>query len=480
MSVIDKKLGLTDLLDIPSFTQLCSNFVDLYRIGVKVFDTGGQKLVDIKIHSGDFCGYMWTRTPGKRLCGETVNFIKIHPLGIEGRPKVPVVTIGGGAGERIETRDCFTGARYVMMPIEYEGDSMGRVIFGPFVPDDLRDLGAGLLALDGDFDLKRARELFGKIRRAPESMVRKVTEHFAGIIDMLVYTSHRAYLTSQLHIESVTESYRELQDKNRQLAESIERLKELDRLKSNFLATVSHELRTPLTSVIGYSEMLLAGLAGELQPEQREYLQTILDKGESLLNLITSILDISKIEARGVKLKPAETNIADLVKNSVTTVAPQAQKKALVLTVDVSDSLQRAMVDAEKVRQCVVNLLSNAIKFTPRGGRIVARAGPARTPPGGSGPFGRAGWFEIAVTDTGIGISADAQGKIFDTFYQVDNSATREHGGAGLGLSIVKSFVDAHGGHIRVESAPGRGSTFTLVLPVEVGDLPAASGGGGS
>jgi signal transduction histidine kinase len=292
-------------------------------------------------------------------------------------------------------------------------------------------------------------------------------EHFARIVDVLVFTSHKAMISSQLHIESVTESYREVQEKNRKLSDALERLQELSRMKSNFLATVSHELRTPLTSVIGYSEMLLAGLAGDLNEEQKDYLKTILDKGESLLRLISSILDLSRIEARGVQLVRKPANLDAIIQSAMESVLPQSFKKNLQLKSHMSPSIRNVTVDADKVRQCVVNLLSNSVKFTPAGGHIFVQAGPAERPPVGAGPFGSSGYFQISVSDNGIGIPPELQNKVFETFFQADSSASREYGGAGLGLSIVKSYVEAHGGEVSVSSETGKGSTFTLILPIE-------------
>jgi signal transduction histidine kinase len=454
-SVLQKQLVLGELLDLPSFTNVCKTFVDLYKIGLKVFDATGTKLVDIKIASGDFCAYMFTGANGKRLCTETVTHIKVRPLDA---PNLK---------DSIAVRNCFSGLRYLMMPIIYDGDFLGRIIFGPFMPEEVGDLGAELKELEGEFDLVKARELIERIRRAPETTVRRIMEHFARIVDVLVFTSHRAMISSQLHIESVTESYREVQEKNRKLSDALERLQELSRLKSNFLATVSHELRTPLTSVIGYSEMLLAGLAGEMNEEQKDYLKTILEKGESLLRLISSILDLSRIEARGVQLHRKSTDLEEVMQSAVESVLPQSFKKNLQVTCDLSPAVKRVTVDGDKVRQCVVNLLSNSVKFTPAGGHIVVKVGPAEHAPAMSGPFGSSGWFQISVTDNGIGIPPELQDKVFDTFFQADSSASREYGGAGLGLSIVKSYIEAHGGEISVRSELGKGSTFTLLLPVE-------------
>ncbi|GAC1337798.1 MAG: hypothetical protein NVS2B9_10540 [Myxococcales bacterium] len=454
-SALQRRLVLGELLDLPSFTNVCKTFVDLYKIGIKVFDSAGTKLVDIKVASGDFCAYMFSGPSGRRLCTETVTNIKVRPLEAQGL--VP----------QVATRNCFSGLRYLILPILYEGDLLGRIIFGPFMPEEVGELGEELQALAGEFDLDKARELIGRIRRAPESTARKVLEHFARIVDVLVYTSHKALLTSQLHIEAVTESYREVQEKNKKLSDALDRLQELSRLKSNFLATVSHELRTPLTSVIGYSEMLLAGLAGELNEEQKDYLKTILEKGESLLRLISSILDLSRIEARGVQLVRKPTQLEDLVQGAMESVLPQSLKKKLKLHTQVAPGLPKVVIDAEKLRQCLVNLLSNSVKFTPAGGQITVTAGLAERAPGIAGPFGSAGYFQIAVEDNGIGIARELQEKVFDTFFQADSSASREYGGAGLGLSIVKSYIEAHGGEVAVRSDAGRGSTFTLTVPIE-------------
>lgn len=463
-SVLQRQLSLVELLDLASFTEVCKSFVDLYRVGVKVFAADGTRLVDVKTGSGDFCAYMFTRTPGKQLCTETVTYLRTHPMEPDAHAS--------------QSRDCFSGCRYVMTPIVHEGDVVGRIVFGPFVPDDVGGPAPRLVALgkEGVFDLQRAADLMGRIRQAPESTIRKVIDHFARIVEVIVYTSYRGTLTSQLHIESITDSYRELQEKSKSLRESYERLKELDRLKSNFLATVSHELRTPLTSVIGYSEMLLAGLAGEVNDEQREYLGTILEKGESLLNLITSILDLSKIEARGVSLNVRSSDLSALVASAVSTVLPQAMRKELEIVTEVQPSLPAVLVDPDKLRQCLVNLLSNAVKFSPERRKVTVRARLATQAPDDSGPFGRNGHFELSVQDQGVGIAASQLDRVFESFYQEDSSSTREYGGAGLGLSIVKSYTEAHGGAVRATSEHGVGSTFTLVIPLRTG-APSATPG---
>jgi len=444
-SVLQQQLGLGDLLDVRSFTEVCQSFAELYRVGLKVFDGGGNKLVDVKVGNADFCGYIWQKPDGRAQCIATVGRVKNDGVPEDGVP----------------TRfDCFSGCRYVVQTVVYEGDPIGRVVFGPFVPDDLTQLPKSLTSVADDFDEKLAQGYMQKIRRVPMSTADKVVRHFAEILDVLVFSGHKNLVTARLHIEAVQENYRELEEKNRQLEDSFGKLKELDRLKSNFLATMSHELRTPLTSVIGYSEMMLEGLGGPLTAEQREYLQIIMEKGESLLQLITSILDITKIEAGRIRLVVSEVDVGQLMKDSVATVIPLARKKGLQLVCDPGE-LPRITCDREKLRQCLINLVNNAVKFTPPNGTITVAA------------EAQGERLALQVRDTGIGISEDNQHKIFETFYQVDGSSTREYGGAGLGLAIVKSFIEAHGGEVRVSSQPDNGAIFTMLLPLTYVPSPA-------
>jgi two-component system sensor histidine kinase BarA len=444
-SFLNQRMPLGDLLDLGAFAEVCQSFSELYRVGLKVFDEAGDKLVDVKIGNADFCGYIWSKPAGREQCIETVGRVKSAPAGEE-----PVPT----------TFSCFSGCRYVVRPVLYEGDVLGRVVFGPFVPDDLVGLPTALTAISGDFDARLALGYQSKVRRVPPLTAEKILKHFMDLVDVMVFTGHKNLIAAKLHIEAVTESYRELQEKNQRLEDSYSKLKELDRLKSNFLATMSHELRTPLTSVIGYSEMMLEGLGGPLTAEQREYLGIIMEKGENLLQLITSILDISKIEAGRVRLMLSEVDASQIMRDAVATLLPVARKKGLRVTCEQA-ALPRIMADRDKLRQCLVNLCSNAVKFTPAGGTIAVRADVAGER------------LAIHVADSGIGIADEHLAKVFEVFYQVDGSSTREYGGAGLGLSIVRSFVEAHGGEVRVRSVPGQGSTFTLLLPVRGGIAPA-------
>jgi len=238
----------------------------------------------------------------------------------------------------------------------------------------------------------------------------------------------------------------EIADKSRQLEAA-------SRHKSEFLANMSHELRTPLNAVIGFSEVLLERMFGELNAKQDEYLKDIYASGQHLLSLINDILDLSKIEAGRMELAPAPFHLPSALENAVTLVRERAARHGIALELDLDPRLGEMVGDERKVKQVLLNLLSNAVKFTPEGGRISLKAHRLD------------GTVEVAVTDTGIGIAPEDRATIFEEFRQV-GSDERKREGTGLGLTLAKKFVELHGGRIWVESEPGRGSTFTFTLPV--------------
>jgi signal transduction histidine kinase len=293
--------------------------------------------------------------------------------------------------------------------------------------------------------------------------------HLAGTIGLLVHHAHARELTGLAHEAAITATYVELTQKNRSLEAAVARMRDTDRIKSNFLATMSHELRTPLTSVIGYSEMLLEGLAGPISGEQREYLTTILGKADQLLQLITAVLDMSKLEAGPAAIDVAPVPVDEIIASVVASFAPPCKKRRIELDTAIVAPL-RVSGDRRQIRQVLWNLVSNAVKFTPDGGRIVVgvRVGPLVPEGLSTRPDNRLA-AHVEVTDSGIGISREQLPHIFEPFFQVDSSSTREYGGSGLGLTLAKAYVEAHGGRMWVDSTPGHGSTFVASFPV-VGD----------
>jgi signal transduction histidine kinase/DNA-binding response OmpR family regulator len=263
---------------------------------------------------------------------------------------------------------------------------------------------------------------------------------------------------------------KELEHLNLQLAESEQKALAATQAKSQFLASMSHELRTPLTAIIGFSEMLLAEAQTGGRQEQAEDLGRINDSAKHLLGLINDILDLSKIEARRMELHLETFEVDNLIRDVTSTIQPLVAQRSNSLEVQCPDNVGSIRADLVKVRQCLFNLLSNANKFSSQSviQLIVAR----QTQPQGERILFR-------VTDTGIGMTEDQMGRLFQAFSQGDRATTRKYGGTGLGLAITKHFCEMMGGSIGVESEPGKGSTFTIELPAEAGrakpvEAPAA------
>jgi signal transduction histidine kinase len=298
----------------------------------------------------------------------------------------------------------------------------------------------------------------------------RLADALSTIVSQLLQAGYAAWVTSQLHMAVSESSHRALTQRNAELERAVAHLREVDELKSNFLATVSHELRTPLTSVIGFSEMLLDGLAGELAPEQAEYVRTIMARGEELLALITQVLEMSKLEMGGIRLDLRPQRPEDILVRAIETLRLAADRAGIEVVVPGSEPMPPVLVDIEKVHRILLNLIGNAIKFTPPGGRVTVEVAPApiRRPFHEETLFGEEAddALRITVRDTGIGIPEHQLERVFEAFYQADASSTRSHGGAGLGLSIVKSLVAAHGGDVWVESRVGQGTAVYFTLPV--------------
>ena len=297
----------------------------------------------------------------------------------------------------------------------------------------------------------------------------RLCDAVAGVLGQMLQTAFAAWVTSQMHLAVSEQAHHELTHQNAELQRAVEHLRQLDKLKSNFLATVSHELRTPLTSVIGYSEMLLEGLAGPLSEEQREYVDTIHGRGEELLSLITQLLEMSQLEGGSVRLSLHAHAVPELLARAVAAVRLGAEQAGIAVH-EPAVVVPPVIVDAEKIQRVLVNLLGNAIKFTPAGGHVTIEAcmAPIRRPFQEETLFGEEDpdAVRITVRDTGIGMAPDQLGRVFEAFYQVDSGPTRAHGGAGLGLSIVRNLVEAHGGEVWIESEPGRGTAVCFTLPV--------------
>jgi signal transduction histidine kinase len=450
-------VSLEDLIDRDALGEMVKSFYDLVGVPLRIFSEEGKLLGDAADQNALYV-YLNTARAGRAALADVASKVKSVALGEEG----------------IAAYQCPTGESYRVAAIQYDGKRIGRMILGPFVTAANNEPSQTLLGLDPELVPARLRELFAGMPRAEDDSVLKLVRHLQRTLDLLLFSGHRALLTSNMHLASVRESFRELEDKNDKLQTAFDRLKELDRLKSNFLATVSHELRTPLTSIIGYSEMLVEGLAGEMSKEQHEFVQTIRDKGEQLLQLIKGLLDLSKLESGTMSLRKSQTDVLSVLRDVAQTMNPTARKKEVEILVDVENGLPLIWADSERLRQVFLNLTENAIKFTPPSGRVTLSARithvDASRPEDAGGVVilsARRTAIEFRVADTGIGIPEGERGRVFDAFYQVDSSSTREAGGTGLGLSIVRRLIDGHDGAVHITDNTPKGTVFVVTIPVK-------------
>jgi two-component system cell cycle sensor histidine kinase PleC len=247
----------------------------------------------------------------------------------------------------------------------------------------------------------------------------------------------------------------ELADLAGKYAEEKTRAEEANQAKSKFLANMSHELRTPLNAIIGFSEIMESAMFGPLGAEKyTEYCRDIRESGQYLLDVINDILDMSKIEAGGIRLVPESVELYPLLADCLRVVSTRAGEKNLSLNADV-DSAIHLDADRRAIKQIALNLLSNAVKFTPDGGTVTVRGRL------------RAGAVIIAIEDNGIGIPREALRKLGRPFEQVESQLTKRHQGSGLGLAIAKSLVEMHGGAMRIRSKLGQGTMVVVRLPAE-------------
>jgi signal transduction histidine kinase len=272
-----------------------------------------------------------------------------------------------------------------------------------------------------------------------------------GHIDpRLLERSIRYALERKRAQEELLEYAHEIERKNRDLAQAVTVSQEATKLKSQFLANVSHEIRTPMNGVLGMTELLLDT---ELTAEQRDYAETAFRSGEALLEIIDSILDLSKIEAGKLQLEALDFNPAEVLHEVLKLVSGRARSKGLTITADVSEEAHGQLRgDPARLRQVLLNLVANAIKFT-ESGEVSVKVGVA-----GRSEHGTQLLFE--VRDTGIGLTLEAQARLFQPFVQADGSITRKYGGTGLGLAISKQLIEMMGGRVGVDSQPDQGSRF--------------------
>jgi signal transduction histidine kinase len=280
----------------------------------------------------------------------------------------------------------------------------------------------------------------------------------AGLVHLVQDSTEAGCLQQQLsqHRNELRLAQEQLARQNLDLAAANAELRRLDELKSNFVGVAAHELRSPLAVIQGYAEMLADGDAGPLSEGQHEYLAAIQKGAQRLLQITSSLLDVTRIEAGRVDLVLQPTDLPALVWTAAAELQPQLTAKRQVLTQHHAPALPPALCDPTRTAQIVSNLISNAIKYTPEQGHISIAVQAAA----------EEGFLQVSVTDDGVGIAPEDQGQVFKRFFRAANVIQTRAGGTGLGLYIARALVELHGGRIWLSSEPGKGSTFYVTLPI--------------
>ena len=325
-------------------------------------------------------------------------------------------------------------------------------------------VGLGMALLAGFFVARRVVHPLQTLRRGVERVGRgdldfRVDLNTGDEIEILAEEFNKMSLALQ---NAYTGLERKVSERTAELMVANQRLAELDKMKSDFVSNVSHELRTPLTAIKGSTDNMIDGLTGQLNEKQVRYLTRIKSNTDRLARLINELLDLSRIEAGRIDLKPTDLSVVSLTKEAAENLRPMAIEKLVSLEVASADTSVTAWADRDKVTQVLMNIIGNAIKFTPPHGRVIV-----------SVERNGAGWVQISVADTGPGIPAEEANKIFAKFYQVAQGGNQKTKGTGLGLAISKALVEMHGGRLWVKSEVGRGSVFSFTLPVQQPAAPA-------
>jgi PAS domain S-box-containing protein len=298
------------------------------------------------------------------------------------------------------------------------------------------------------------------------SVRRNAATEPVGLIFVSYDISSQVRLTTEVRTAQLNglDLEEQVRRKNRDLEEQRRRARESMRAKNDFLANMSHELRTPLNAIIGFSELLFDGKVGALDATHQQYVGHILTSSRHLLQLINDILDLAKVEAGQMMFAADPLDLDRLARQVRDVLRSMAARKRLQVTIDVDPRVGQVIADAARLKQVLYNYLSNAIKFTPEGGRIVVRIQPAGDD-----------MFRLSVEDSGIGVRPEDLGRLFVEFQQLDASMAKLYQGTGLGLAVTRRIVEAQGGVVEVQSTPGRGSTFSAILPrqLSTANVPA-------
>ena len=362
---------------------------------------------------------------------------------------------------------------FIIQTIKYDFDLLGFALFGPCLM--ARDLipQKNIIELK-DVDISLPDKI--EIRSFQTEQIDSYCQNFSELMETLLFNAYKTFLTSNFHLQSIQDSYRELAKKTQEVEDAYEQLQELDKMKSNFVATISHELRTPLTSIIGYGEMITEEMIGPINERQKKYMGIIMEKSHALMIMINQLIELSRIVKKGYSLQLTEVDPSEIISTVLDSIGPVASKKQILIKRNRQCKQCNIIADKDKIKQMINHLIDNAIKFSPLESTIVINETVTmqETEPDDGNSPGTGSIFSlekhyycVEVQDQGVGIPDHLQEKIFDAFYQVNQNSTREFEGAGLGLCIVKNFVEMHKGKVVVESEVDKGSRFSILLPME-------------
>jgi two-component system sensor histidine kinase BarA len=462
---IEHPACITHLLPEAMMASLARSFVRLTDIGFGFMDKDGVKVVIV--------------SPLEEECGAvTGDDAELVGYCRKTREKLAVLHDSVLASKKLPHHEpthheCLYGLAYSTRAILMEGDTIGYCTLGPYLPQAFHPPATEVQKRMGEAAAARLQEIHDSLTPLSRVDASAVLASSCGIVELLADYAYKISVAGQMQSISMEENYRMLLEKNRELQETKIRLEELDRLKSNILSTISHELRTPLTSIIGYSDMLLGQSGESLSGDQKKFIQTINEKGGSLLNMINKILDVASIEAGRFDMSRERYPVDQLVESAIDRVRRETPRLDVKIEYAPPEKSICTFGDPGTIEKAIYHVIDNAVKFSPPGGVVqvqMRRINPEMDSKDHKGFVIMAPTMksvEIMVRDFGPGVPDELKDKIFEPFFQADDTTTRSHGGLGLGLALVKQYVWANKGQILVESHDGMGATFFIRLPVQ-------------
>jgi signal transduction histidine kinase len=454
---LDQQDGLKEVVarDKNLFEEVLQSYVELFRVAVKLLDADGNRLVGATARS-DLCRYVYSIDTCQETCRDLVASIR------QERPEF----------QTISQTACFSGAEYRVVPIHRELDVVGKLVFGPFLPADVTAPPEAFLAMDPQVDRETAWQKTLRFRRLRRGLAERAAQTVATVIEVMVFLACKSEMTTSMHVEAISEVYRELGQLREELAARRAEVLGLRQQRANFMSAVSRETRTPLMSLVSHAEMLREGVAGDLAREQSELLDTIVEQGENLSAMASQIDELARVERGRMQIRPVRIACQELLGRAYDEARQLAARGEIDIELDTSPSwLPDVEADPQIATTVFHLLLDNAVKFTRAGGRIrlAARAGSA--PDEGADPSDAA--VRFTISDTGIGIEAKHLDHLFEPFYRVLDTL-REVSGWGLGLPLARAYAEAQGGGIELASSPDRGTVATFWLPVFAGDAESS------